>query len=488
MAELDLMALEGFLKTHPEIKCTLPSSPQYLEDKKVFLLSRMVNPLAIAHPETAEQVSVLVQFLRSNGMKFTVRGGGHNLQGLSIEEGALTIDMRAFTSVDIAADRETATVGAGILQEELCRTLWDNGLATSTGSIPSVGYLGWAMYGGYGPFSSNWGLGVDQIVAATLVDANGAIVKADDNLLKVIRGAGGAFGVIVDISIKLYPLTSLLTGIIFYDSQDINKTFCDYNVKYQEICMLGLPKQLSLQQMVVNGPPGRVFAVAFTWSSENIEEGGRWCDKIASLGAVITNTVELTTIPNWYAGNATLIPPSMYGSFRTHSVREMTQEVTECIGRALENMPKDPGTMLSIHQLRTLSETPASPSVFATRESHFMLEIVGCATKTENAERSEQWAVDVWEDVRKTNANNLLDRTYISLAYVDGPLQLDTLTKYFGGHTCNILTTKKNYDPENVFGLTVPRLGNLLYVFFAIGGGTGNVTLNTDTDNFIFES
>lgn len=209
MERLHLAALEDFLSEHPDIKCTLPSSPDYLADRKVFLLSRRANPLAIAHPETAEQVSELVKFLRSNGIKFTFRSGGHNLLGLSIEDGALTIDMRAFSSVHVAANRLTATVGAGILQSELCNTLWEKGLATSTGSIPSVGYLGWAMYGGYGPFSSNWGLGVDQIVGATLVDASGSIVRADDVLLKAIRGTGGAFGVIIDVSIKVYHLKSV---------------------------------------------------------------------------------------------------------------------------------------------------------------------------------------------------------------------------------------------------------------------------------------
>jgi FAD/FMN-containing dehydrogenase len=165
--------------------------------------------LAIAHPQSAEHVKALVNFVRSNGIKFTVRAGGHNLQGLSIEEGALTIDMRAFTSVKVAADRNTATVGAGILQDELGRILWKEGLATPAGAIPSVGYLGWAMYGGYGPFSSNWGLGVDQIVAATVLDASGAVVEADKTLLKSIRGAGGAFGIILDVTIKVYPLKTV---------------------------------------------------------------------------------------------------------------------------------------------------------------------------------------------------------------------------------------------------------------------------------------
>lgn len=213
MVQSDLTALEAFLQDHSEIKCTLPSSPVYAKDREIFVLSRKANPLAIAHPESAEQVRTLLKFVRSHGIRFTIRGGGHNLQGLCIEEGALTIDMRAFTSVKIAADRKTATVGAGILQDELGRILWKEGLSTPAGSVPSVGYLGWAMYGGYGPFSSNWGLGVDQIVAATVLDASGTIVEADKNLLKSIRGAGGAFAIILDVTINVYPLKTVSTKI-----------------------------------------------------------------------------------------------------------------------------------------------------------------------------------------------------------------------------------------------------------------------------------
>lgn len=236
----------------------------------------------------------------------------------------------------------------------------------------------------------------------------------------------------------------------------------DYNAKYGEISKDGLPKQLTLQQIVANGPPGRVFGVTFMWSSEDIEEGRQWCNKIASLGTVIMNTVDITTLPKWYSENAALVPLAMYGLFRTHSVKEITGDVAECIGRALEKLPADPGTMFSIHQFRNSSETPASDSVFATREPHFMFEIVGCAITKEKAETSEQWALDSWAEVKKTSPSNLLDRVYISLDHVENPRGLDTITRYFGGYTQEILATKKQYDPENVFGLAVPRLGDLL--------------------------
>ncbi|KAI7977991.1 hypothetical protein EIK77_009531 [Talaromyces pinophilus] len=442
MAQSHLTTLEAFLKGHSEIRCTLPSSSEYAKDREIFLLSRKVNPLAIAHPESAEQVKALVKFVRSNGIKFTIRGGGHNLQGLCIEEGALTIDMRAFKSVKIAADRKTATVGAGILQDELGRILWKEGLSTPAGSIPSVGYLGWAMYGGYGPFSSNWGLGVDQIVAATVLDASGAIVEADKALLKSVRGAGGAFGIILDVTIKVYPLKTV-------------------SLRYRKLSQEGIPKELTLQQMVFNSPQGRLFCVTFTWSSEDIEEGRRWSEKVASLTTLLMNTVAVTTIPDWYDGNAALIPTNAYGQFRTHNLPEITPEAAECLGRHLAKMPSDLCTMFSIHQSRTTTSTPNSDSVFAVREPHFMLEIIGCATTEEKSAESEQWALDLWNDVGEIEKKNILDGAYISLHYAEEP-HSSTLSRYFGSHVDDILATKKRYDPENVFDLTVPRLAQYI--------------------------
>ncbi|EED19921.1 6-hydroxy-D-nicotine oxidase, putative [Talaromyces stipitatus ATCC 10500] len=452
----------SLLKENPEIKCTLPSSPDYASDRKIYLNSRTANPLAIAHPESAEQVSALARFLRSHGIKFTVRGGCHNLQGLCIEEDALTIDMRAFTSVKIAADRQTATVGGGILQDELSNALWSERLATPTGSIPSVGYVGWAMYGGYGPFSSSWGLGADQIVAATVVDASGRITEADETLLNGIRGAGGAFGLILDVSIKVYPLKTLFAGVIMYDSQDIRKTLAEYNAKYRKLSQDGLPKELTLQQMVFNSPQGKLFGVSFTWSSEDIEEGSRWRERIGSLGTLLMNTVSETTIPQWYKGIAALVPATAYGSFRTHNLHEIPPEVAECLGHHLAKMPSDPAAMFTIYQSRMSTSTPISDSVFPAREPHFMLEIIGCSTTKEKAPESEQWALDLWSNVSITDKNNFLSAAYISLEFIEEPPHPATLGRLFGSHVDDILATKKRYDPENVFDLTVPRLSHYL--------------------------
>jgi FAD/FMN-containing dehydrogenase len=68
-----------------------------------------------------------------------------------------------------------------------------------------VGYVGWATQGGIGPFTTLHGLGADQIISAKLVNASGEVVDASKELLKGIRGGGGIFGVIVELTIKVYP-------------------------------------------------------------------------------------------------------------------------------------------------------------------------------------------------------------------------------------------------------------------------------------------
>jgi FAD/FMN-containing dehydrogenase len=78
-----------------------------------------------------------------------------------------------------------------------------------------VGYVGWATLGGYGPFSTSHGLGVDQIVGAKIVNPKGELVDADEELLQGIRGGGGIFGVITELTIKVYPLKEVSKPIIY---------------------------------------------------------------------------------------------------------------------------------------------------------------------------------------------------------------------------------------------------------------------------------
>lgn len=240
-----------------------------------------------------------------------------------------------------------------------------------------------------------------------------------------------------------------------YDSQDISKTFVEFNAAYQTLLDDGLPLELTIQQIAFNPPTGRAFRVIYVWSGDNIEEGQRWKEKIASLSPVVMNTVAVTTIPYWFSTNAALVASSVHGSSGIHTLRLITSEVAASIGRSLAEMPSDPVTMFTIHQLRGPSAAPDNNSVFAMRDPHFMLEIMGCVTREESRQEAKQWIFHTSKNIQQTDSSNILPNVYISLCPESE--EPAGLSKFFGSHVEETIALKEKFDPENVFSLTVPK-------------------------------
>ena len=185
------------------------ASPEFESKRRIYNLDNTATPCAITCPQNAQDVAALVRQCGVSKVPFTIRSGGHDVYGRCIAQSALCIDMRAINFVEIAPDRKSAKIGGGICFRKLLEELSKEGLTTPFGAVPSVGYVGWATLGGYGALSGQCGLGVDQIVGAEVVDANGKIVQADKEMLKGIRGAGGNFGVVVGLQIKLHELRTV---------------------------------------------------------------------------------------------------------------------------------------------------------------------------------------------------------------------------------------------------------------------------------------
>jgi hypothetical protein len=144
---------------------------------------------------TSSPPTVITAFLQDHtGIKYATR--------TSADYPALRVNY----AIQVSADKKTARIGGGILFRNLLEGLGNHGLITPVGTIGTVGYVGWATLGGYGPYSASYGLGLDQIVGAKVVNADGRLVDADARMLKGIRGSGGNYGVIVELTIKVYPV------------------------------------------------------------------------------------------------------------------------------------------------------------------------------------------------------------------------------------------------------------------------------------------
>lgn len=209
--------LLDFLAKNSHIHYATPQSPDFEELRLGFVVNESRVPAIVVRPRSAEDVAALIALLTKNNLSFTVRVGGHDMSGRSQVTDGVTIDLREISHVHVDVESLTARLGGGVICMNMLEELQKHNVITPYGVTPSVGQVGWASFGGYGLLSSKYGLGVDQIVGAKIVDAEGKILDADETLLTGIRGGGGSFGVIVELTVKVYPQDQVGVGSRKYE-------------------------------------------------------------------------------------------------------------------------------------------------------------------------------------------------------------------------------------------------------------------------------
>ncbi|KAI1430629.1 FAD-binding domain-containing protein [Xylaria sp. CBS 124048] len=447
-------ALQGHVKAlQPALPIITPSDANWAATKASFVNHESKTPAAIARPQNAAHVQALVQYCTKNGVEFAVRTGGHDAAGRNQVKGGLTIDMRDIKKVTISADGKTATIGGGVLVRDLATQLETRGLVTPVGSVGSVGYVGWATYGGYGLFGARYGLGVDQIVGAKIVDAKGELVEAAADLLKGIRGAGGAFGVIVELTVKTYPLKQLLTSLVVYESSDMKATWTNYTAGYDKLVAEGgLPDSLMLQLFGMELPGlGKVLAVIATWVDDDHEEGKKWIAKVASFNNVIMNNPEPKTVSAYAAFNESMVVYGCHGRSYTLNLRRQKKSTAELFAKFVDQLPGG-GISMLVYNYR--ANAPRADSVFGAQDDHLLCEFLASTPMAEFEAKGAEWARNAMVEIRKSEAENVLETAYISLLADE-----DTdPKKIYGVHYDTVAALKKKYDPTNVFKHAVPRI------------------------------
>ena len=255
----------------------------------------------------------------------------------------------------------------------------------------------------------------------------------------------------------MLTLRQILCGVIIFDSQDIISAYEKFNVGYQRHIEDGaIPLELDAQQFIGNSSQGKALTVSIVWSSDDHEAGRASIAKIEALGTVVLNTIQSKTRAEYVSEMVLQLPPVMYGTCRTISVRKWTTKTTEILSRGIQRMPSIVGTAFTLHELRGPSAAPNPDSVFAAREPHIMLEIISLVDKEENSKESEEWGISLRDEILQKDPENVLPGTYISVT----PPGEVPLRKIYGpdANYQNLLDLKKKYDPQNVFSLAVPKL------------------------------
>ena len=137
-------------------------------------------------------------------MDLAIRGGGHSCSAASSTEGGVvgilyfkhqlltTVDLSRLRNVKVNTGNRIAYAQGGALWSDFDDATTAHGLVSVGGTVSHTGIGGLIVGGGYGYLTGQYGLAIDCLVGATVVVADGRIVKANKtenpDLFWAIRG------------------------------------------------------------------------------------------------------------------------------------------------------------------------------------------------------------------------------------------------------------------------------------------------------------
>ncbi|MER5944235.1 FAD-binding oxidoreductase [Streptomyces sp. NPDC001928] len=231
-----------------------PDDPGYDEARTVFNAMIDRRPAVIAQCVDEDDVVRAVRFGRDLDLHIAVRGGGHSVSGMAVNDAGLVVDLRHMRAVSVDPAAEAVRVAGGATMSDLDRACQPHALATTGGRASTTGVGGFVLGGGTGWLDRWCGLAVDNLVGVELVTADGERVhaSADENpeLFWGLHGGGGNFGVATALTMKLHELPEFSIALVLYPPEmgpEVVRT-------YRELITVA-PDEASGALLYLTGPP-----------------------------------------------------------------------------------------------------------------------------------------------------------------------------------------------------------------------------------------
>ncbi|KAG2063990.1 FAD-binding domain-containing protein [Suillus decipiens] len=193
---------------------------QFKDDFENWSQTNTEIPACSFEPANVQDVGIALKLLAKDQTPFAIRGGGHSANpGFSSTPGVL-IAMRLFSQVVYDQNAQTATIGMGLIWDDVYSALGQYNVTVVGGRSSGVGVGGFVLGGGYSYLSNEYGMSVDNIVSLELVMPNGTVASitssSNPDLFYGLRGGFNNFGIVTTVTLKTHPQSQVWGGGIWY--------------------------------------------------------------------------------------------------------------------------------------------------------------------------------------------------------------------------------------------------------------------------------
>lgn len=451
--ELREDALQG-LKTKLRGPLLTPGDPGYEESRTVWNAMIDRKPAFVVRCLGVSDVIASVSFARDHGLLLSIKGGGHNIAGLALADGAMMLDMSLMRGVWIDHERRVAHAQAGCLLGDVDRETQVHGLAAVLGFVSLTGIAGLTLGGGFGYLTRRFGWTCDNIEAMDLVTADGRAVRAsrseNPELFWGLRGGGGNFGVVTSIDYSLYPIgPEIVGGLVAWPIEEAPRVLEMYRSLAESA-----PPELTLVALMRPAPPapwlpkehhGKLIVAILAAHSGPVAEAEAAVAPIKSFG----NPIGDILVRRPYVQIQSLLDATQPKGRRYYWKSEYLERVEpDLCGKAIEHAKSipSPHSAVILFQIGgALNGLEEGHSPAGNRDARYVLNITGAWDRAEEDDVNMAWARDAWTEMRRFGTGG----NYINFLTADeSPERIEAA---LGNSWSRLKGIKQTWDPQNLF-------------------------------------
>ena len=222
-AALSLREAFAMLAERLDGRLVLPGDADWDTARAAWNLAVDQRPAAVVIAATAADIATTVRAAREMGLAVAPQGTGHNAGPLVEGDGlsdAILLKTHELRAVEVRPNQRIARVEAGALWGDVVAATTPHGLAALAGSSHDVGVVGYTLGGGVSLLGRQHGLAANHVVAIEVVTADGEFRRVDAEhdaeLFWALRGGGGDFGVVTAIEFRLFEISQVVAGTLFF--------------------------------------------------------------------------------------------------------------------------------------------------------------------------------------------------------------------------------------------------------------------------------